>query len=164
VSFFKEFFPREKNNFVGDNGKIKLTELSAAAGAAWKNLSQSELEAYNTRSAESRAQANEAYKAFYSELSPETIRAIEKATGKALRKPGGKRAFNRAQNERPGNPGKPLTSFFYMMREMREAAQDGTANTLDKEREIAKAAGEKWRSMTDEAKKVGQIESMDTNG
>jgi hypothetical protein len=84
-------------------------------------------------------------------LSDDSIKAIEGATGKKLRIPGGKAARKREISAAEGGPRKPMTAFFEFMQSFREKEGSGMAVT-----EVAKQAGDKWRNMSEDDKQVSR--------
>lgn len=130
-------------------------------GTAWTELAESAKAEYNKQAKELKATYNKEYQTFLESLSPETIKAMEAATGKKLRIPGGARAAKLEMNKRSGNPGRPLTAFFEFMKDFREkdggdyAGQDGRSKIIEQ----AKRGAEEWKKMSEEDKKVSGVGS-----
>lgn len=92
------------------------------------------------------------YKAWYESLDKETIKAYEKATGKKVAAPGGKAGSKKARDElarQSGQPARPLTAFFEYLEHLRQGDGKGLGVV-----ELAKKAGEEWKGMVEEEKKV----------
>ncbi|KAI9639326.1 uncharacterized protein MKK02DRAFT_39625 [Dioszegia hungarica] len=145
--FVKEWFPANKAQHNGPEGKFDLKTISTAMSNAWSALTANDKQTYSDRARDLRKTFDTEYKKWYNELDAETIKSIEAATGKKLAPPGGKKAKLQAQRERPGNPGQPLTAFFEFMREFRQSNSDGKAGSA-----VAKEAGEAWRQMSEDDK------------
>lgn len=152
--FVKEWFPANKAQHNGPEGKFDLKTVSTAMSNAWSALTSNDKQTYSDRARDLRKTFDTEYKKWYNELDAETIKSIEAATGKKLAPPGGKKAKLQAQRERPGNPGQPLTAFFEFMREFRQSNSDGKAGSA-----VAKEAGEAWRQMSEDDKQVSRSRS-----
>jgi dihydroxyacetone kinase len=119
-------------------------------GSAWGALTQTAKDEYAAKAKELKKAFDVEYKKWYETLTPETIKAIEKASGKKVSLPGGRAAYKKEQAARPGNPGRPLSAFFEFLKEFRE--KEG--KSLQDIKEVARKAGEKWRQMSDAEKQV----------
>lgn len=123
------------------------------------------MQQYTEASRKDRLAANAAYDKWYSSLTPAQIRAVEADRKKPLVTPGGREAFKRRLDDAPGNPGRPIGSFFLFLREATpKIAQEAEAKSLEAEgvasgkprmelrRYIGKRAGEMWNQLTEAEK------------
>lgn len=159
--FFKDFYGKNKGDFTDPaTGKFKLAEASRAASLAWSKLSLVESDEFSAAYKSSHAAWTTKYREWYDALSKEDRKAIEAKTGKKLKVPGGKVGSRKAFRELPGNPGRPSSSFFEYLSEIkpellaqgeREGLSGPKLNTY-----TAKAAGERWRQLSDADKAVSQ--------
>jgi hypothetical protein len=122
-------------------------------GQAWNDLAEVSKEEYTKQAKELKTAYDKEYRNFLEGLSPESIEAIEAATGKKLRIPGGKKARSRELSRASGSPGKPLTAFFEFMKDFRER-DAGHEEGREKATAVAKRAGEQWNSMSEGEKQV----------
>jgi hypothetical protein len=122
-------------------------------GQAWNDLAEASKDEYTKQAKDLKTTYDKEYKNFLEGLSPESIKAIEAATGKKLRIPGGKKARSKELSRASGSPGKPLTAFFEFMRDFR-AKEGGEGEGKEKVTAVAKRAGEKWNSMSEGEKQV----------
>lgn len=125
-------------------------------GSAWSELTESAKEEYTKQAKELKTAYDKEYRSFLEGLSDDSIKAIEAATGKKLRIPGGKKARKAELNRASGSPGKPLTAFFEFMKEVRETEDVGDLQGREKIIELSKRAGEKWKNMSDSDKQVSR--------
>ncbi|RSH88905.1 hypothetical protein EHS25_002567 [Saitozyma podzolica] len=146
--FVKEWFPANKDSLRPTDGKLSAAGLASAMGSAWGALTQTAKDEYAAKAKELKKAFDVEYKKWYETLTPETIKAIEKASGKKVSLPGGRAAYKKEQAARPGNPGRPLSAFFEFLKEFRE--KEG--KSLQDIKEVARKAGEKWRQMSDAEK------------
>ena len=125
-------------------------------GESWRTLANEAKETYNSQAKELTKAYNTAYRSWYEGLSPETIRAIEKSTGRSLSRPGGRRRYNKEAADKPGNPGRPIGAFFEFLREYR--TQHPTAGgTMADNQALVKRAAEEYRDMSDAEKQVRPV-------
>lgn len=150
----KEWFPANKDSLRPSDGKLSVAHLASAMGSAWGALTQAAKDEYASKAKELKKAFDVDYKKWYETLTPETIKAIEKASGKKVSLPGGRAAYKKEQAARPGNPGRPVTAFFEFLSEFRE--KEG--KDLQGIKEVASKAGEKWRQMSDEDKQVSETD------
>jgi hypothetical protein len=128
---------------------MNLKSIAGQMGQAWNELTETAKEEYTKQAKDLKVAYDKEYRSFLEGLSDESIQAIESATGKKLRIPGGKKARKQELNRAAGSPGKPLTAFFEFMNDFREKEAAGEKVTV-----VAKRAGEKWSSMSDSDKQV----------
>jgi hypothetical protein len=121
-------------------------------GSAWAALTADDKQTYTDKAKAAKKAFDAEYKTWHSGLDAATIEAIEASTGKKLAIPGGKKGKAQAERERPGNPGRPLTAFFEYMNEFRHGEGTGLPMT-----DLARQAGEQWRSMSDADKQVSLL-------
>jgi hypothetical protein len=127
-------------------------------GNAWAELTETAKAEYAKQAKELSAAYTKEYKSFYDNLTPETIKAMEAASGKKLRYPGGKKAKGQELRDRAGNPGKPLTAFFEFLKAQRET--EGKPTEEGKDSAVvaqAKRAAEKWNQLSDAEKQVSVL-------
>lgn len=124
-------------------------------GQAWNELTETAKEEYTKQAKDLKSAYDKEYRSFLEGLSDESIQAIENATGKKLRIPGGKKARKQELSRASGSPGKPLTAFFEFMKDFREKEDVGDLQGREKATVVSKRAGEKWNSMSDSDKQVG---------
>lgn len=129
-----------------------MKEIAKQMGTAWSELTETAKAEYTQQAKDLKVAYNKEYKSFLEGLSDDSIKAIEGATGKKLRIPGGKAARKREIAEQGGGPRKPMTAFFEFMQSFREKeGKDGMPAT-----EVAKQAGDKWRNMSEDDKQVSR--------
>jgi len=129
-----------------------IQKTAEEVSQAFKNLSESERSAYNSKMTESYANYATEFKKFYSALSPGQIKQIESITGKTLRVPGSRDSLRKAKREAEGRTAKPLSAFFLYLNHVR-----GTDEFKSEKMSAivsAKAAAEKWRELSQEEKQV----------
>lgn len=148
----KEWFPANKDSLRPSDGKLSVAHLASAMGSAWGALTQTAKDEYAVKAKELKKAFDVEYKKWYETLTPETIKAIEKASGKKVSLPGGRAAYKKEQAARPGNPGRPVTAFFEFLKEFRETE----GKNLQGIKEAASKAGEKWRQMSEADKQVSE--------
>lgn len=131
-----------------------MKTIAGQMGSAWTELADTAKEEYAKQAKELKVTYDKEYRSFLEGLSDDSIKAIEAATGKKLRIPGGKKARKAELSKASGSPGKPLTAFFEFMKEFREKEDTTGLEGKAKQIELSKRAGEKWNSMGEEDKKV----------
>jgi hypothetical protein len=151
--FVKKWFTDNRQSVTADGAKISLKNIAGQMGQAWNDLAEASKDEYTKQAKDLKTTYDKEYKNFLEGLSPESIKAIEAATGKKLRIPGGKKARNQELSRASGSPGKPLTAFFEFMRDFR-AKEGGEGEGKEKVTAVAKRAGEKWNSMSEGEKQV----------
>lgn len=152
--FVKKWFTDNRQSVTADGGKISLKAIAGQMGQAWNDLTEISKEEYTKQAKDLKSAYDKEYKNFLEGLSPDSIKAIEEATGKKLRIPGGKKARSKELSRASGSPGKPLTAFFEFMREFREKEGGGEGAGKEKVTDVAKRAGEKWNNMSEGEKQV----------
>lgn len=133
-----------------------MKEIARQMGTAWTDLTDTAKDEYSKQAKELKSAYDKEYRSFLDGLSADSIKAIETATGKKLRIPGGKKARKAELNKASGSPGKPLTAFFEFMRDFREKEDTAGLQGRDKQIEISKRAGEKWKNMREGDKQVSE--------
>jgi hypothetical protein len=135
--------------------------LSKKIGQEWSDLQTSNPARVEELQAQAKAESakyDREYREWYFARTPAERATVEKATGKRIRFPGGRAKYRRDLRDRPGNPGRPTSSFFEFLRSL----QPGLLQTPDiankegilKYQEMAKIAAERWRAMSTEEKDV----------
>lgn len=155
--FVKEWFTKNRESLTSasEDGKLSMKAIAGQMGAAWTELADTAKEEYSKQAKELKTTYEKEYRSFLDGLSDDSIRAIEAATGKKLRIPGGKKARKAELSRASGSPGKPLTAFFEFMKDFREKEDVSGVQGRDKQIEISKRAGEKWKNMSEGDKQVG---------
>ena len=131
-----------------------MKDIASQMGSAWTELTESAREEYTKQAKELKTAYDKEYRSFLDGLSDDSIKAIEAATGKKLRIPGGKKARKAEISKASGSPGKPLTAFFEFMKEFREKEDTTGLEGRAKQTELSKRAGEKWKNMDESEKQV----------
>lgn len=144
-------------NFKTASGKYDFAAASAEMSKSWKALSDSERNQYLERADADRREFAKTFEKFADSLKPGQYAAIERALGKPLRFPGSKVSYNKKVREATGSPGQPLTPFFLYLAEFRNNSEAQGLATI----EVAKLAGTKWRSMSEQDKEVGALAIAD---
>ncbi|WVQ73956.1 hypothetical protein IAR50_003537 [Cryptococcus sp. DSM 104548] len=155
--FFKEFLASNGEKYRDTNGKLNMKDVTAAAGSAFSALPQAEKDAFQKRALEERKRTAEEYRHFWVSTSKDTKSAIEKATGKKLRYPGGKKAEKEDSEIRAGNPGKPLNPYIAFAKSVRDeltATVDPSLPSLQQSQAVAKLSGAKWLGLPEGEKEV----------
>jgi hypothetical protein len=152
--FVKDWFPSNKSAYTTPDGKVSVQSMASAMGSAWSSLTQAAKDEYNAKAKDLKKAFDLEYRKWYDDLTPETIKAIEKESGKKVHLPGGKKAYRKELDSRPGNPGRPVTAFFEYLSEFRESKEAKSLTGKDGITLIAKKAGEKWKAMSHEEKEV----------
>ena len=134
-----------------------MKDIAGQMGSAWTELTESAKEEYTKQAKELKTTYDKEYRSFLDGLSDDSIKAIEAATGKKLRIPGGKKARKAEMSKASGSPGKPLTAFFEFMKEFREKEDTTGLEGRAKQTELSKRAGEKWKHMSDGEKQVSPV-------
>jgi hypothetical protein len=158
-AFFKDFYAEHKGEYLV-GGRYNLADVSRAASVAWSKLSLLESDKYAAAYKAAFAAYVPAYRAYYESLSLADRKAIEAATGKKVKPPGGKTAARKAFRELPGNPGRASSSFFEYLREIKPQL------LVEGEREglgghplniyVAQQAGQRWQALSELDKAVSQ--------
>jgi hypothetical protein len=149
--FVKDWFLKNKAA-LSENGKINSKDILNDVSSAWTTVSEDAKAEFNRQAKEAKSAYDKEYKSFFDGLSPESIKAIEAATGKKLRVAGGLKNARRAKSAESGLPQRPLTAFFMFMQECRnQHASEGLSGTA-----LAKKAGQEWRDMSADTKAVSQ--------
>lgn len=158
--FFKEWFDANKDS-LRENGKLDITSMSRAIGQAWSDLQTSDPARVEELQAQTKAETAEfdkVYKEWFFERSLAERNVIEKATGRRLAFPGGRANFRRDLRHRPGNPGRPSSSFFEYLRsiqpELMEHPDVAGKRGIEGHQAAAKIAAERWRGLPEEEKAV----------
>jgi len=154
--FVKKWFTDNRQSVTADGAKISLKSIAGQMGSAWNDLTEASKEEYTKQAKDLKVAYDKEYRSFLEGLSDDSIKAIEAATGKKLRIPGGKKARSRELSKASGSPGKPLTAFFEFMKDFRERAGSDEQGK-EKATAVAKRAGEKWNSMSEGEKQVSQM-------
>lgn len=154
--FVKEWFTKNRSSLTPSSttGKLSMRDVANQMGAAWQELADSARGEYTKQAKELKTAYDKEYRSFLDGLSDDSIKAIEKATGKKLRVPGGRKARKAELSRASGSPGKPLTAFFEFMKEFREKEDASGFEGREKQIELSKRAGEKWKNMSEGDKQV----------
>jgi hypothetical protein len=129
-----------------------MKAVASQVGSAWSELTETAKAEYNTQAKELKTAYDKEYRSFLEGLSDDSIKAIESATGKKLRIPGGKAARKQEMHKAAGGPRKPMTAFFEFMQDHRE--KEMAKGEHVKATDVAKQAGDKWRNMSESDKQV----------
>ncbi|BEI86796.1 hypothetical protein CcaverHIS002_0701420 [Cutaneotrichosporon cavernicola] len=156
--FFKEWF--EKNgDSLRQQGKLDITQLSRTIGTAWSDLQVSDPAKVERMKAQAKVDQEafeKAYGDWYFARTPAERTVVEKALGRRLQFPGGRAAFNRDLRDRPGNPGRPSSSFFEYLRslqpELKNHPDIAGKPGIESHQAIAKIAAERWRTLPEAEK------------
>ncbi|KAJ9094148.1 hypothetical protein QFC20_006978 [Naganishia adeliensis] len=157
AEFFRELYPKIRENYVKENGKIDSHEVARFTGAKWNALSESDKKPYEELSKRATEKYKSDYKRYYESLSEDQVHSLglDSPALKGLKKS----ARNAVNRKARGQPAKPSGSFFVFMHDFRKSDElkemmerDGVEKA---QRSIyaAKKAGEKWGVMSDEEKK-----------
>ncbi|WWC61984.1 uncharacterized protein I303_104571 [Kwoniella dejecticola CBS 10117] len=152
--FFKEFVLNPSNQERNAEGKLDVKVLAAAAGKAWSELQSTAKSEYETQASSLRKEYEGALRKFWESTTPETRAEIERATGKTIKPPGGKRAYKKTIAQREGNPGKPLTPYFAFAQEIRDSNRvtiPDNITSAEKLGYVAKETGKLWKELSEEA-------------
>ncbi|CAK9782567.1 hypothetical protein CC85DRAFT_326920 [Cutaneotrichosporon oleaginosum] len=158
AAFFKEWF-EEHAPALRERGKLDVTELSRVIGAAWTNLqtlNPAKVEEMQARAKAELAAYDKVYRDWFFARTPAERANIEKISGRRLVFPGGRANFRRDLRNRPGNPGRPSSSFFEFLRSLTPEFKDHP-DVVGKpgirgHQAMAKLASERWRAMAPEEK------------
>jgi len=166
-SMWQLFFTDELNKAkaaaaVGDSpggtphhSKLNVAQIAKDAGIAYANLTPDQKAHYTRKVQESKDQYAKDLAAWQATLTPEDIR-VENAFRAQQRKEGKSRKGNLKD---PNAPKKPLSAYFLFLKGIRE--DDALrARVWGEESETTKQsvlAAERWRSLTDEEKKVSSV-------
>lgn len=171
--YFKEFFGQNRDKYSNPDGKVLVQDVTRGAAKEWSNLPQSEVERFQQQAKAARAAWESEYSEFYESLTPEIIKALEKKTGKKISPPGGVAKAKLELKNRPGNPGRPASSFFEYVKSIRsELEQDPRVSELheplQRTRQVAIIAGERWKTLSQEEKDVsypsrGLVQTLSTD-
>lgn len=135
--------------------KLNVAQIAKEAGVAYANLSEERKKYYAERVKEHREIYAKELAAWQATLTPEDIRA-ENAFRAQQRKEGKSRKGNIKD---PNAPKKPLSAYFLFLKAIRENS-DIRAQVWGTEAETTKQsvmAAEKWRSLTDDEKRVSRV-------
>ncbi|OXG29730.1 hypothetical protein J008_02248 [Cryptococcus neoformans] len=153
--WFKDHIASVSEKYRRPDGKLDMRRLTNEAATEWASLSSSVKAELQSRADEGKKLADKAYLEFWNSTTPETRSAIEKATGKKVSPPGGKKAFKQSVKERPGNPGKPLTPYFAFAKEVRDGGKVDLPSDLEgnvRNQQLAKETGALWKQLSDSEK------------
>jgi len=154
--FLKDFFAREKDDYLTPEGKVSVSEIMTAVSSACKALPDSEKAPYQDAYKTEKRAFEAAYKEWYEGLSSADIKAIEAESGKELKLPGGAAARKQAElaeAEEQGKPPKPLTPFFEFLREFRESFdRSSVAAPSHIAIEMSKEGAAQWKALSDDVK------------
>lgn len=153
--WFKDHIAKVAEKYRRPDGKLDMRRLTTEAATEWASLTSSVKAELQHRADEGKKLADKAYLEFWNSTTPETRTAIEKATGKKVSPPGGKKAFKLAVKERPGNPGKPLTPYFAFAKEIRDSGKVNVSSDLEgnvRNQQIARETGALWKQLSDSEK------------
>ncbi|WVW84133.1 hypothetical protein I302_106162 [Kwoniella bestiolae CBS 10118] len=155
--FFKQYVLDPSNHLQNSDGKLDMKQVATAAGQAWTNLPQSSKTPFDTEAASLRKSYESEYKRFWDSTTPETRAEIEQVTGKKIKVPGGKKAYQKTISERSGNPGKPLTPYLAFAKELRDSNKLNIPGDLSAREQFlyaAKEAGRLWKELGEEAQQT----------
>ncbi|OCF61017.1 hypothetical protein L486_00661 [Kwoniella mangroviensis CBS 10435] len=155
--FFKQYVLDPSNHVRNSDGKLDMKQVATAAGQAWTNLPSSSKSPYDAEASSLRKEYESAYRKFWDGTTSETRREIESVTGKKLKVPGGKKAYQKSVSERSGNPGKPLTPYLAFTKELRDQNKlDIPSDLTPREAFLyaSKEAGRLWKELGEEAQKT----------
>lgn len=133
-------------------GKVDVTTAAAKISQEWTALSESAKGEYQTKAKDLKKAFDAEYKSWYDALDVETLKMMEKATGKKVAPPGGAKGSKARKVEEAraaGMPARPVTAFFEYLDTFRKGDGMGMGVT-----ELAKKAGESWKGMVEEEKQV----------
>ncbi|KAJ9126019.1 hypothetical protein QFC24_002291 [Naganishia onofrii] len=159
AEFFRELYPKIRDNYVRENGRIDSHEVARVAGAQWNTLTEDDRKKYNQAAKHATDKYKLDYKRYYESLSPSQVVSlgIDSPETKGLKR-GARNAANRALR---GEAARPAGSFFIFLHEFRKSDElkramekdgiDGAKSAIY----TAKKAGEKWALMSPEDKQVG---------
>ncbi|TYJ58707.1 hypothetical protein B9479_000543 [Cryptococcus floricola] len=155
--FFKEYLATNGNIYRDASGKLNVKDVAVAAGSAFNALPQAERDVLQKRASDERKRTAEEYRQFWVSTSKDTKSAIEQATGKMLKYPGGKKAEKEDYKARSGNPGKPLNPYLAFAKTVRSellAQVDADLPPMQRSQAVAKLSGAKWLGLSDAEKEV----------
>lgn len=169
--FFKEYYQENKNSLMGADGKYDVTDIARRVGQQWSELPSTDarkLESLNARAKELGQAYEKEYKEWFFARTLQERNAVEKALGRKLHFPGGKGDFKKELRERPGNPGRPASSFFEFSRslqdELKQHPEIAGKTGMDLHQSMARIAAERWRELSAEDKEVSEDKSWGMAG
>lgn len=158
--FFKEYYDAHKAELASE-GKISIPDLARKIGQKWSDLADEDpqrVEALKAKAKEQGAAYEAAYKEWYFARSAAERGQIEKALNRKLHFPGGKLEFKKELRARPGNPGRPSSSFFEYLRSVTPELQSHPEvvgkGRMEAHQNISRLAAERWRTLPEEEKEV----------
>lgn len=159
--FFKEYYDENKASLPNSEGKLTIPDIARKVSQAWSDLNTQDpakVEAYQAKAKQLSAAFDQQYKDWYFARTSGQRLEIEKALGKKLTFPGGKGDFKKELRNRPGNPGRPSSSFFeylrYLTPELSDHPEVADRTGMERHQNIARLAAERWRALPDTEKDV----------